>query len=254
MKRLFVILFCLVSSISYCQQVMTIRGTGPDGKTRNVAVTASGAIETTGSVSGVASISTDISALADQQAYETLQILAAQASTTTKVTDAETGILALSAQQASESIDTLAAIATVTLDMASISSDIGRVETETASGGVAVTAAVTAQSAQQALEALAIQAAIASVTAGAGQPFTQDLESSAIASTVANIANRSWICIQNKSTSEPVFINNDTVATPGYGLKLFPGGSFTRAWGAGVPVTFVSTNSAMIFVDQEVSP
>jgi len=96
--------------------------------------------------------------------------------------------------------------------------------------------------------------AIASITAGAGQPFTQDLESSAIASTVANIANRSWICIQNKSTAEPVFINNDTVATPGYGLKLFPGGSFTRAWGAGVPVTFVSTNSAMIFVDQEVSP
>ncbi len=96
--------------------------------------------------------------------------------------------------------------------------------------------------------------AIASITAGVGQPFTQDLESSATASTVANIANRSWICIQNKSTSEPVFINNDTVATPGYGLKLFPGGSFTRAWGAGVPVTFVSTNSAMIFVDQEVSP
>jgi hypothetical protein len=157
MKRLFVILFCLVSSISYCQQVMTIRGTGPDGKTRNVAVTASGAIETAGSVSGVASISNDINALADQQASETLQILAAQASTTTKVTDVETGILALSAQQASESIDTLAAIATVTLDMASLSSDIGRVESETASGNVSINNSV--QEVKTSVDTLAVQQA-----------------------------------------------------------------------------------------------
>jgi hypothetical protein len=73
-------------------------------------------------------------------------------------------ITALAAQQASESLANLAAIATVTLDMASLSSDIGRVETETASGGAAVTAAVTALAAQQASEALAIQAAIATIT------------------------------------------------------------------------------------------
>lgn len=159
-------------------------------------------------------------------------------------------ITALAAQQASESLANLAAIATVTLDMASLSSDIGRVETETASGGVAVTAAVTAQSAQQATEALAIQAAVASVAIPISTPTTTSAESTAIAAALTAATDRIWLSVQNQSGTEEVTIGHANTITPGNGLTIFPGSSILRPWDSTVPVYFVSTTSASIYIEE----
>lgn len=85
-------------------------------------------------------------------------------------------------------------------------------------------------------------------------PTCSELTSTATAATVAAASNRLWIVIQNKAATESVYVNFDTVATPGFGLEIFAGSSIEYPLGSTCAVSYASTGSVPIFVIQGVRP
>jgi len=169
-----------------------------------------------------ASLSAKITEAIAQQATETIDILAAQASTTTQVGE-------LKVQQASETLDIIAAQASGTL-------------------------ATNNYAAQDATQTSEVLAAIGSNTVGLATPTITNVDSTATSATVSNIANRLFLVVQNNAATESAFVDVGLVATPGFGIEIFAGSSILRPWSSDVAVSYASTGTVPLTIDQEVQP
>ncbi len=87
-----------------------------------------------------------------------------------------------------------------------------------------------------------------------GVPTVEDVTSTATSASVTAAVGRVWISIQNKAATESAFIYPGETATPGYGIEVHAGTTLSRAWGPTVPVSYVSTGSVPLLIDQEVTP
>lgn len=85
-------------------------------------------------------------------------------------------------------------------------------------------------------------------------PTVADVTSTATSASVTAAVGRVWISIQNKAATESAFVYPGETATPGYGIEVHAGTTLSRAWGPTVAVSYVSTGSVPLLIDQEVTP
>lgn len=87
-----------------------------------------------------------------------------------------------------------------------------------------------------------------------GAPTVEDVTSTSTSASVTAAVGRVWISLQNKAATESAFVYPGETATPGYGIEVHAGTTLSRAWGPTVPVSYVSTGSVPLLIDQEVTP